>query len=135
MANVSQMENYFTEMSKGKIEPSELYIINQKGRGIGNPRRSKAIYRIPNQTGSGSTAPFISPIAQGIAQARSHLKQGTKRKRSGSASHSAKRRRTTKKKTKKTKKKRSTKKRTKGTKKKGSKRKKTSRSVFKDYLT
>lgn len=95
------MEDYFANMAKGKIGPSDMYVINQKRRGIGQSRRGKAIYRIPTQSGAGQ-GPVISPIAQGIVQAATLVKKkgvrrtGIKRKRVGSRSHSSKKRRTVK---------------------------------------
>lgn len=67
------MEDYFLNMAKGKIGPSELYFINQKGRGISNTRKAKAIYRIPNKTGGRSVGNVISPIEQGIIQAKADV--------------------------------------------------------------
>lgn len=66
------MEDYFLNMAKGKIGPSELYFINQKGRGISNTRKTKAIYRIP-KTGGRSVGNVISPIEQGIIQAKADV--------------------------------------------------------------
>lgn len=134
MASAADMERYFTEMSKGKIEPSEMYIINQKGRGIGNPRRGRAMYKIPNQIGSGPKPSFISPVTQGIAQARSKTKQGTKRKRSASSSHSTKRRRKVKTSSA-NKKKKGGKTRGRHSKKKKTTKKKGSRDIFKDIFS
>lgn len=68
------MEDYFLDMAKGKIGPSELYFINQRGRGISNTRKAKAIYRIPKpKTGGHSVGNVISPVEQGIIQAKANV--------------------------------------------------------------
>lgn len=92
MANVKQMSDYFHSMAKGKVNQGEMYVINQKGRGIGNARRGKVMYPI-SQRGAGETS-VISPVAQGIVQAQSKVQNNRKRKRSQSRGHSSKRRRT-----------------------------------------
>ena len=61
---MEQMKNYFDNMARGNVDPSNMYIINQKGRGVGRGRRGKAMYRIP----SGTT--MVSPVQQAIDQAK-----------------------------------------------------------------
>ena len=88
MASVRQMENYFNSMAHGKVKPSQMYMINQKGRGIGNSRRARSIYKVSQVGGAAS---IISPVQQGIVQAKK--KTGIKRKASSSRSHSKTKRR------------------------------------------
>ena len=69
------MKEYFTSMAKGKIPDSEIYVFNQKGRGIGTNKRGKLMYHV-NQIGHGKkTGNVISPVAQGIKQAQRQVKQ------------------------------------------------------------
>jgi hypothetical protein len=76
--SAEQMKTYFHNMSKGKIDPADMYIINQKGRGLGPARRGKVMYRIPNNM-KGSGGRFISPVQQSIDQAKKMV--GIKRKK------------------------------------------------------
>ena len=72
-------------MAKGQTPLNEIHLLNQRGRGLGNSRNGKILYRI-SQKGAGPSV--ISPVVQDIAQAESHLKEsqgqhgGQKRKRS-----------------------------------------------------
>jgi len=113
MTSSTQMKEYFHQMATGKIKPSDISFIKQKGRGLNNYRNKKLKYKI-NQIGRSST--LLSPVQQNILQAarKSAIKSKTKPKqkhstkghRSGKkTSHKASRKSTSKGKTKKLKKK------------------------------
>lgn len=82
-------KNHFKMMSDGKIPPEEIYVINQKGRGIGTNKKNKILYKVQKRTGTGSTV-MVTPVAQGIAQAKSKLKRGIKRLKTKSKNRSRK---------------------------------------------
>ena len=85
MSQIEQWKSHFKAMAKGQTPLNEIHVLNQRGRGLGNSRNGKILYQI-SQKGVGPSV--ISPVVQGIAQAKSHLKEsqgqhgGQKRKRS-----------------------------------------------------
>ena len=63
------LEEYFQNMGEGNIDSKNINIINQHGKGLGKSRHGKAMYKIPKKLGN--VRPLvISPVEQGIAQAR-----------------------------------------------------------------
>lgn len=87
--SVQKWKNHFQAMAKGKIPDSNMYIMNQKGRGLGINSRGKALYRI--QTGgqlpptkTTTTNTIINPSNRGYAMAKARIRNSrpaTKRKR------------------------------------------------------
>lgn len=74
--NVEKAKSHFQAMARGHVPVDEIYVVNQKGRGFGNSRKGRVVYRV-NQKGFGG---FITPVAQGLAQAKSKV-QGQSKKR------------------------------------------------------
>ena len=78
--NVDRWTNHYESMAKGKIPFEDMYVLNQKGRGLGNHKRSRIIYKIHKSNSSTVSSPqIVSPVAQGINQAESMVKQRKKR--------------------------------------------------------
>lgn len=82
--SVQKWENHFKSMAQGKIPLDDIYIIPQKGRGLGSTPRGKAMYKI--QIGKQSTTPRLTtsnkvttPINRGYAMAQARIYK-TKRK-------------------------------------------------------
>ena len=92
MSQIEQWKSHFKAMAKGQTPLNEIHVLNQRGRGLGNSRNGKILYRI-SQKGAGPSV--ISPVVQGIAQAESRLKEsqgqhgGQKRKRKRSIKRSS----------------------------------------------
>ena len=59
-------------MANGKVPLERVYLISQKGRGLGTNRNAKIMYGVTSQLGSGTVN--VSPVQQGIQQAKSELK-------------------------------------------------------------
>ena len=77
--NVDKWTNHYESMAKGKIPFEDMYVLNQKGRGLGNHKRSRIIYKIQKTNNSSVSSPqIISPVAQGINQVESMVKQRKK---------------------------------------------------------
>lgn len=90
--NVDKWVNHYKSMAEGKIPFEDMYILNQKGRGLGNKNKSKVIYKIQKGSTPTISAQLVSPAAQGINQAESMVKKKkaaikrkktTKRRQSG----------------------------------------------------
>ena len=91
MSKVEQWKDHFKKMAKGITSLDEIQVLNQRGRGLGNSKKSKVLYKV-SQKGSGiGPTSIVSPVAQGIAQAQSRLKESQGQKRGHKRSKSIKR--------------------------------------------
>ena len=70
--NLEKWKNHFQNMANGKVPLERVYVISQKGRGLGTNRNAKVMYGVTSQLGSGTVN--VSPVQQGIQQAKSELK-------------------------------------------------------------
>lgn len=71
-------------MADGKVPLEQVYVLSQKGRGLGRSRRSKIMYGIQTQSGSGGLN--VTPVEQSVKQAKSLLESDYGIKSSKSAS-------------------------------------------------
>ena len=70
MSKVEQWKEHFCSMAKGHAPLEKNYVLNQKGRGLGNSRNGKIIYKVNQQgSGVGSLTTMVSPAAQGLTEA------------------------------------------------------------------
>ena len=70
MSKVEQWKEHFHSMVKGHTSLEKIYVLNQKG---------KIMYKINQQgSGVGSLTTLVSPVAQGLAQARSRIQMKEK---------------------------------------------------------
>ena len=118
MMDLEKWKEHFKHMAKGEIPPDDIYVLNQRGRGLGNSRKGKVLYKV-KQSGQGPVQKpvMITPVAQGLAQAKSKIQEQKlghphrktiKRSKSKVKSRSTKKHRTVKTSQKKVKKKKKT---------------------------
>ena len=71
MSNLEKWKEHFCSMAKGQLPLEKIYVLNQRGHGLGSSCNGKIIYKV-GQQGSG-TSPLVTPVAQGLAQTQSRI--------------------------------------------------------------
>lgn len=72
--NLNKWKEHFQSMAKGKIPFDDMYVLNQRGRGLSNGR-GRIVYKVNQSGGNTSAQPqIISPVAQGLKQAESKVR-------------------------------------------------------------
>ena len=73
--NIDKWTHHYESMAKGEIPFEDMYVLNQQGRGLGNQRRSKVIYKIQKSGEERISPKIISPVAKGVDQAESMVRR------------------------------------------------------------
>ena len=85
--SVDKWKSHFQAMAHGKIPVESVYVLNQKGKGLGTNPKGWALYKI--QSGGQSISnPMNSPANKGYAMAVGQIKNTEKRTKSRSKSRS-----------------------------------------------
>ena len=75
MVSVEQWKNHFKQLAHRSFPDEDMYIVNQRGRGIGRNAYRKTTYKIRKNAPSGAGSPkapvtIVSPVAQTVNRAR-----------------------------------------------------------------
>ena len=83
--SVQKWKSHFQSMAEGKIPLDDIYIINQKGHGLGTTNKGKALYKIQSggQTPTNTTTETVTtPANLGFAMAEARIRNSNKLNRS-----------------------------------------------------
>lgn len=84
--SVEKWKSHFQSMAEGKIPLDDIYIINQKGRGLGTTNKGKALYKIQSggqrPSNATTTETITTPANRGFAMAQARIRNSKKLNRS-----------------------------------------------------